>query len=78
MKSVRLRGQVLSERETATATVVKKLGRTRRGRGFSREELRAAGLDFHQALKLRLPVDTRRKTKHDENVKTLKQLLRKK
>ncbi len=60
------------------ATVVKRLGETRKGRGFSRDELRAVGLDFSRALKLQLPIDTRRKTKHDQNVKSLKQFLRKK
>jgi len=62
----------------AQATVAKKFGETRRGRGFSKSELREVGLDFQQALKLRLPIDERRKTKRAENVKTLKQFLRKK
>jgi len=65
----------LSEIATATATVEKKLGRTRTGRGFSREELIEAGFDFRQALVLQLPVDPRRKRRQDRNVKTLKQLL---
>lgn len=63
---------------TVEATVVKKLGETRKGRGFSRDELRAVELDFSRALRLRLPIDTRRKTKHNQNVKSLKQFLRKK
>jgi len=63
---------------SAQATVAKKSGETRRGRGFSRGELREVGLDFHQSLKLRLPIDTRRKTKRAENVKTLKLQVRKK
>jgi ribosomal protein L13E len=62
----------------AAATVLKKSGKTRKGRGFSREELKEAKLNFHEALRLHLPVDTRRKTKHNENVKALKHLLRKK
>ncbi len=60
------------------ATVRKKTGETRRGRGFSREELREAGLDFSQAQRMHLPIDTRRKTKNKENVKTLKQITSKK
>lgn len=68
----------LSAQPKAEAIAVKKSGKTRRGRGFSREELREVELSFSQALKLRLPVDTRRKTKSEQNVKTLKQLLRKK
>jgi ribosomal protein L13E len=58
--------------------VAKKFGRTRKGKGFSKEELREVGLDFHQALKQSLPIDQRRKTKRPENVKTLRQFLRKK
>jgi len=63
---------------SAQATVAKKSGRTRRARGFSRGELREAELDFQRALKLRLPIDKMRKTKRAENVKALKQFLRKK
>jgi len=60
------------------ATVVKKSGKARKARGFSRSELREVELDFQQALKLRLPIDKRRKTKRAENVKALKQFLRRK
>ena len=63
---------------SAQATVAKKFGKTRRARGFSKSELREVELDFCQALKLHLPVDKRRKTKRAENVKALKQFLRKK
>jgi len=62
---------------TAEAVVAKKSGSTRKGRGFSKDELREVKLDFNQALRLRLPVDSRRKTKHEENVKALKLFLRK-
>jgi len=58
------------------STVQKKGNRTRGGRGFSRGELREAGIDVKRALKLDIPVDSRRKTKHKENVKQLKQYLR--
>lgn len=60
------------------AIVEKKAGKTRSGRGFSRSELREVELDFCQALRLRLLIDKRRKTKREENVKALKQLLQKK
>ena len=56
--------------------VQKRKGRTRRGKGFSREEVREAGADFRQALKLGIPVDSRRKTKYEDNIKILKQYLR--
>lgn len=55
--------------------VQKRKGETRRGKGFSRSELREAGIDPKQARKLGIPVDPRRKTKHDENVKFLKHYL---
>jgi len=52
--------------------VVKRKRRSRKGRGFSREELKEVGLIFRQALRLGIPVDFRRSTKHKENVETLK------
>ena len=52
--------------------VLKKRGETRKGKGFSRGELREAGLDSKQALKLGILIDLRRKTKREENVKILK------
>lgn len=57
------------------SAVQKKGDRTRRGRGFSRGELGEAGMNLKQALKLGIPIDPRRKTKHKENVKLLKQHL---
>jgi len=56
--------------------VQKKNGRTRTGKGFSRGEIREAGADFRQALKVGIPIDLRRKTKREENVKVIKQYLR--
>jgi len=56
--------------------VRKRGGRTRGGRGFSRDELREVEVDLKQALKLGIPIDLRRKTKHEENVKMLKKHLR--
>ncbi|KPV62736.1 MAG: 50S ribosomal protein L13e [Candidatus Bathyarchaeota archaeon BA2] len=56
--------------------VLKKRGKTRKGKGSSRGELREAGLDSRQALKLGISIDLRRKTKREENVETLKQHLR--
>ena len=48
----------------------------RKGKGFSREELREVGLSFKDALKLGISIDKRRKTKHPENVEILKNLLK--
>lgn len=56
--------------------VIKRNGRTRRGKGFSRDELKEAGTNPTQALKSGIPIDLRRKTKHKDNVKILKQYLR--
>jgi len=55
--------------------VLKKRGEPRKGKGFSRGELKEAELDSKQALKLGIPIDLRRKTKRKENVKILKQYL---
>jgi ribosomal protein L13E len=55
---------------------LKKRGKIRKGKGLSRAELREAGLDYRQALKLGIPIDLRRKTKREENITTLKQHLR--
>ena len=55
--------------------VVHRPRKPRNGRGFSRGELKEAGLSLNQALKLGIQVDPRRSTKHDENMKTLKKYL---
>jgi len=47
--------------------------RPRRGRGFSLEELRAAGLTSSEAKGLGIYVDRRRGTAHPENVEVLKE-----
>lgn len=59
------------------SVVQKRKDRTRKGKGFSRGELKEAKIDFKQALKLTIPIDLRRKTKHQENVKIIKEYLRK-
>jgi ribosomal protein L13E len=53
-------------------SVVKRGVKTREGRGFSKAELRDAGLSVNEALKQGIPIDPRRSTKHEENVKLLK------
>jgi large subunit ribosomal protein L13e len=47
-------------------------GKQRSGRGFSLEELKKAGLNPAEAKRLKIPVDKRRKTAHDQNVKAVK------
>lgn len=52
--------------------VFKKGGKQRYGKGFSREELEKAGISLREALKFRIPVDSRRNTLHEENVDAVK------
>jgi large subunit ribosomal protein L13e len=52
--------------------ILKPDGKQRGGRGFSREELKKAGIDSAEAKRLKLPVDKRRKTAHDQNVEAIK------
>jgi large subunit ribosomal protein L13e len=56
-------------------TIVKNKIKLREGRGFSKLELKEAGLNLSLAKKLGLRVDKRRKTIHEENVKVLKKFL---
>ena len=51
---------------------------TRNGRGFSKTELLEVGLSLVDARKRGLMVDPLRKTKHKENIKSLKEWLKKK
>ncbi len=52
--------------------VVKRKSKTRKGKGFSRDELREVGVSTTEALKLGISIDRRRSTKHESNVTTLK------
>ncbi len=52
--------------------ILKPDGQQRSGRGFSPEELKKAGIDPAEAKRLKIPVDKRRKTAHDQNVKIIK------
>ncbi len=47
----------------------------RRGKGFSLSELEAVEITAGEAKKMGIPVDTRRKSSHDENIETLKDFL---
>jgi large subunit ribosomal protein L13e len=60
---------------TAKPKVLKKGGKQRYGKGFSREELKKAGLSFKEALKLSIPIDSKRRTTHEENVEVIKTFL---
>jgi large subunit ribosomal protein L13e len=52
--------------------ILKQDERQRVGRGFSREELKKAGLNLQEARRIELPIDFRRRTAHDENVEAVK------
>jgi len=52
--------------------ILKPDGKQRSGRGFSPEELEKAGLNPAEAKRLKIPVDKRRKTAHDQNVEAIK------
>jgi ribosomal protein L13E len=57
------------------AKILKRDGKQRAGKGFSREELKQAGTNPKEALKLKIPIDLKRKTVHEENVATLRTFL---
>lgn len=58
--------------------IIKPDGKQRSGKGFSPEELKKAGIDPAEAKRLEIPVDKRRKTAHDQNVKAIKAYAEKK
>lgn len=55
-----------------TPIIFNQAGKKRRGRGFSPNELKEAGLSAADAKKLGVRIDRKRKTAHEENIKTLK------
>jgi len=60
---------------TMKPTVFKKGGKRRSGKGFSREELKKAGLSLKEALRLGIPIDSRRRTVHEDNINAVKKFL---
>jgi len=52
--------------------ITKQDGKQRAGRGFSPDEIKEAGLNYGEARELSIPVDFKRKTSHEENIKILK------
>lgn len=55
--------------------VLRKNGKQREGKGFSREELKQAGTNTAEALRFKIPIDTKRKTAHEHNIVALKSTL---
>jgi len=59
----------------AKPKVFKKGGKQRHGKGFSRQELKRAGLSLKEALRFGIPLDSRRRTTYEENVEVVKNFL---
>lgn len=53
-------------------TVNKRNGKQKEGQGFSLNELREAGISKQDAQKMKLRIDSLRKSCHAENVETIK------
>jgi large subunit ribosomal protein L13e len=49
-------------------------GKKRKGKGFSLEELKLAGISIKEAKKLKIYIDKRRKSVYEDNVEFLKKL----
>ena len=71
----RLREENDSFMMSSKPKVFKKGGKQRYGKGFSGEELKKAGLSFKEALRLGIPIDSKRRTAHEENVEAIKSFL---
>ncbi len=54
------------------AIVTSQGGKQRPGKGFSPDELNEAGLSTMEACDMKIPVDWKRRSNHEENVATLK------
>jgi large subunit ribosomal protein L13e len=55
--------------------IVESGNRVREGKGFSLGELMEVELSAGKAKKMGIPVDTKRKTSHEENIEMLKEFL---
>ena len=53
-------------------TITKQNGKQKPGKGFSPNEIKQAGISKQKAKQMGLPVDERRKSTHEDNVKSLK------
>jgi len=52
--------------------VVRRKNKNREGKGFSQAELKEAGICYKRALRTGIPIDLRRRTKHEENIELLR------
>jgi large subunit ribosomal protein L13e len=55
--------------------IIESGGKVREGKGFSLGELEAVELTAGKAKRMGIPVDTRRKSSHEENIETLKEFI---
>ena len=55
--------------------VVYRKNRIRKGKGFSTAELKEVNVDLGGALRLRIPTDPRRRSKHQKGVELLRRYL---
>ncbi len=53
-------------------TITKQNGKLKPGKGFSKNEIKEAGITKQQAKQLKLPIDQRRKSTHENNIQTIK------
>ena len=53
-------------------TITAQNGKERTGKGFSPDELKEAGLTAADAKNLKIPIDRKRRSSHEENIETLK------
>jgi ribosomal protein L13E len=54
------------------AIITAQIGKVRPGKGFSPDELSEAGIAVVDARKMKIPVDWKRRSSHEENIKSLK------
>ncbi len=52
--------------------IIMQNGKQRVGKGFSPDEVKKAGLTRADAKALRISIDTKRKSAHEENINTIK------
>ncbi len=69
----RVTGDIMVRR---IAPTVKRGIRTREGKGFSKAELAAVDLTLGRAKTMGIPMDHRRGSSHEENIKVLKEFLK--
>ncbi len=54
------------------AVITAQSGKVRPGKGFSPDELNEAGVSIAEARNMKIPVDWKRRSSHEENITSLK------